>query len=68
MWRTTRRNRKNFSLGSYCAGPVVATSLIVLTPPIPQWDPSVARGGAPRLPRHPLEFHFSANYFESEEC
>jgi len=35
------------------AGPVLAGSPTVLTPPIPQRVPFVPRGGAPRRPRHP---------------
>jgi len=31
----------------------MVNSPTVLTPPVPQWGPSVARGRAPRSPRHP---------------
>lgn len=42
------------------AGPVAANSPTVLTPPIPRWGPSVARGGAPRSLRHPPESPFTS--------
>ena len=39
--------KNNLVLLAYSAGPVMANSPTVLTPPIPRWGPSVARGGRP---------------------